>query len=122
MKRKKINTIYFHGADDKNIFTFTESFLEIGLFWIYIALNPGRKWEQVYENLSKYEKPAFRNEYNKAFSICNTYKNLSKLFLKKELHLKNLFLLPKDGTAFNQLVRLERADESRWKEVLELTA
>ncbi|MBI5664898.1 MAG: hypothetical protein HZC49_07410 [Nitrospirae bacterium] len=122
MKKKRINDIYFHGADDRNIFAFTERFLESGLFWIYIALNPARKWDQAYENLPKDKKQVFRNEYNKAFVICNTYKNLSRLFLKKELHVKDLFLLHGDGIPFETVIRLERADESRWKEALELAA
>lgn len=122
MKKKRINDIYFQGADDRDIFLFTERFLEGGLFWIYIAINPGRNWEQAYEKLSRDKKPVFRNEYNKAFLICNTYKNLSRLFLKKELHLENLFLVHRDGHSFEEIIRLERADESRWKEALELAA
>ncbi|MBI4849709.1 MAG: hypothetical protein HY808_14260 [Nitrospirae bacterium] len=122
MKKKRINDIYFHGADDRDVFAFTEKFLVSGLFWIYIAINSGREWKQVYEKLSQDNKPVFRNEYNKALLICNTYKNLSKLFLKKELHLKNLFLLHEDEILFNKLVKLEKADESRWKEALELAA
>jgi hypothetical protein len=120
MKKKRINDIYFQGADDRDIFAFTERFLESGLFWIYIAINPGRKWDKVYEKLPTDKKPAFRNEYNKAFLVCDTYKHLSKLFLKKELHIENLFL--GDRIPSDKYVRLERADEARWKEALELAA
>jgi len=122
MKKKRINDIYFLGSDDRDIFTFTERFLESGLFWIYIAINPGRDWKKAYEKLSRDKKPVFRNEYNKAFLICNTYKHLSRLFLKKELHIKNLFLLHVDRHLFEEIIKLERADESRWKEALELAA
>jgi hypothetical protein len=120
MKNKKINDIYFQGADDRNIFEFTERFLESGLFWIYIAINPGRKWDRLYEKLPRDKKQVFKDEYNKAFIICNTYKNLSKLFLKKEVHIKNLF--HGDKIPLEKLIRLERADVSRWKEALELAA
>jgi len=122
MKKKIIRDIYFNLADDRNLLLFTDKFLDSGLLWIYIAVSPEKEWGQVYDKLSKNKKPVFRNEYNKAFLICYTYRELSKLFLGKELHLKNLFMLKETEILPEKFVKLEKVDELRWKEVIELIA
>ena len=122
MKKKRIIDIYFNRADDRNLLSFTDKYLDSGLLWIYIAVSPEKEWGQVYDKLAKNKKLVFRNEYNKAFLICYTYKELSKLFLGKELNLKNLFMFKETEILHEKFVKLEKADELRWKEVIELIA
>lgn len=122
MKRKRIRDIYFNQADDRNLLSFTVKFLESGLLWIYIAVSPEKEWGQIYDKLAKNKNLVFRNEYNKAYLICYTYKELSKLFLGKALNLKNLFMFKETDIFHEKFVKLEKADELRWKEVIELIA
>lgn len=122
MKKRLVIDIYFQGADDSDIGAFTSRFLEGGLFWIYIAINPERGWAHVYEKLPENKKPVFRNEYNRAFLFCNIYKELSKLFIGKALKPENLFLPAEAAILPEKFVKYERSDDSRWKEALELAA
>lgn len=122
MKKKIIKEIYFKGADDKDLEIFTERFLNSGLFWIYIALNTDKKWKFIYEKLPKDKKSAFKNEYNKAFLFCKAYKELTKLFIGKELCPENLFLPGEAEIWPEKFIKLERADELKWKEIIELAA
>lgn len=101
---------------------FAGRFLRSGLLWAYIALNPEREWDKVFKKLPRHKKTFFREEYNKAFLFCNMYKELSKLYIGKQLELRNLFL-PKGAEAVpEEFVEFEISDELRWKEVLELAA
>src|SRR3989337_3495709 len=122
MKKKRMIDIYFNRADDRNLLSFADQFLNSGLLWIYIAVSPEKEWGQVYDKLAKNKKLVFRNEYNKAFLICYTYRELSKLFLGKELHLKNLFMFKETEIVPDKSVKLEKVDELRWKEVIQLIA
>ena len=122
MKKNIIKEIYFKGADDKDLGVFTGRFLKSGLFWIYIAINTEKNWEFIYEKLPKDKKSAFKNEYNKAFLFCKAYKELTKLFAGKEFNLKNLFL-PREAEIWpEKFIKFERADELKWKEIIELAA
>ncbi len=115
-----VKEIYFRGADDKDIKKFTESFLTGGLFWIYIAINPKKDWKSIYQSLSKERQLLFKEEYNKAFLLSKSYRELTKLFLGREILLKNYFL-PKEAEILpDRFIKYNRADELRWKEVLEL--
>ncbi|HCC69153.1 MAG TPA: hypothetical protein DEP99_04630 [Nitrospiraceae bacterium] len=120
--KKDILKIYFRGADDKDLKAFIERFLTSGLLWIYIATNPKKRWRLFYEKLLEDKKSLFRDEYNKAFLFCKTYKELSRLFIGKEIQLKNLFLPKEAETWPEKFVRYKREDELRWKEILELIA
>jgi len=120
MKRHLLKKVYFNNADDRNLERFTLRFLSSGLLWIYIALNPGKKWSHVYTKLDKKDKSLFINEYNKALFFTRTYKELTRLFLGKEIVLKNLFLSPSAETSAEALLRFNRSDDLRWKEALEL--
>lgn len=122
MKKKIIKEIYFKGADDKDLEIFIERFLKSGLFWIYIAVNTEKKWKFIYEKLPKNKKSAFKNEYNKAFLFCRAYKELTKLFIGKELCPKNLFLPHEAEIWPEKFIKLERADDLKWKEIIELAA
>ena len=120
MKRHLLKKVYFNNADDRNLERFTLRFLSSGLLWIYIALNPEKKWSHVYTELAKKDKSLFIKEYNKAFFFTMTYKELTRLFLGKEIVLKNLFLSPSAETSAEALLRFNRLDDLRWKEALEL--
>lgn len=122
MKRKIVKDIYFNGAGDKNLKVFTESFLRSGLLWTYIAINPKKNWKHIYKSLSEHKKRVFKNEYNKAFLFCKIYRELTRLFIGKEIQLKNLFLSEEAETWPEKYIKYERVDEFRWKEVLELVA
>lgn len=122
MKKKIIKKIYFKGADDKDLEVFIERFLKSGLFWIYIAVNTEKRWKFIYEKLSKNKKSAFKNEYNKAFLFCKAYKELTKLFAGKEFNLENLFLPYEAEKWPEKFIKFERADELKWKEIIELAA
>lgn len=120
--RNDVKDIYFKGADDKNLEEFTDRFLSGGLFWIYIAINGKKDWSNIYKRLSKRKRSLFEKEYNKAFLFANAYRELTRLFLGKEIILKNLFL-PHDAEKWpERFIKNNRADELRWKEVLELIA
>ncbi len=120
--KNNVKDIYFNGADDKNLEEFTERFLSKGLFWLYIAINEKKGWGNIYRRLSKHKRFLFKNEYNKAFLFTKTYRELTRLFLGKDIILKNLFL-PKEAEKWpERFVKYNRVDESRWKEVLELIA
>ncbi|MBI4690243.1 MAG: hypothetical protein HY754_08265 [Nitrospirae bacterium] len=120
MKNVLLKKVYFHGADDRNLEEFTNRFLSSGLLWIYIALNPKKKWEIVFKKIDKKNRPLFINEYNKAFFFTGTYRELTKLFLRREIILKNLFL-PDPAEKFPQnFLRPGSSDDLRWKEALEL--
>jgi len=120
MKRHLLKKVYFNNADDRNLERFTLRFLSSGLLWIYIALNPEKKWSHVYTELAKKDKSLFIKEYNKALFFTRTYKELTRLFLGKEIVLKNLFLSPSAETSAEALLRFNRSDDLRWKEALEL--
>lgn len=122
MKKKIIKEIYFNGADDQDLEIFTRRFLKNGLFWVYIAINTEKRWKSLYKKLPKNEKSAFKNEYNKAFLFCKTYKELTKLFAGKEFDLKNLFLPGEAGIRPEKFIKFERVDELKWKEIIELAA
>ena len=53
MKKKRIRDIYFNRADDRNLLSFTDKFLDSGLLWIYIAVSPEKvdelRWKEVIE-------------------------------------------------------------------------
>ena len=122
MKNNILKKVYFKNANDRNLEDFTNRFLSSGLLWIYIALNPKRKWDSVFEKLNKKNKPLFISQYNTAFLFTKTYRELSKLFLGREIILKNIFL-PHSAENFPEnFVKHHRADELRWKEALELTS
>ena len=118
--KNAVKEIYFQGADDKDLKSFAERFLNSGLFWIYIAINPKKDWKSLYQYLSKEKQILFKNEYNKAFLLSRSYKKLAKLFLGREILLKNYFLLKEAETEPDKFIKYNRADELRWKEVLEL--
>lgn len=122
MKNNILKKVYFQNANDRNLEDFTNRFLSSGLLWIYIALNPKRKWDLVFEKLNKKNKSLFISEYNTAFLFTRTYRELSKLFLGREIILKNIFL-PHSAENFPEnFVKHNRSDELRWKEALELTS
>lgn len=118
--KNAVKKIYFQGADDKDMKSFAQRFLKSGLFWIYIAINPRRDWRSLYQNLSKEKQILFRHEYNKAFLLSRSYRRLTKLFLGREISLKNHFLPKEAETEPDNFIRYNKADELRWKEVLEL--
>lgn len=120
MKKDILRKIYFNGADDGNLEEFTKRFLSNGLLWIYIALNPRKKWSSVFEKLSKKNKSLFINEYNKAFLFTRTYRELIKAFLGKEIILENIFLPHSAETTPESFIKFNRPDDLRWKEALEL--
>lgn len=120
MKKEILKRIYFHDADDSNLEEFTVKSLSSSLFWIYIALNSKRQWDVVFKKLSRRNKPLFIREYNKAFLFTKTYRELTKLFLGRNITLKNLFLPPAAETHPDQFIKFNRSDDLRWKEALEL--
>lgn len=120
MKKDILKKIYFHDADDRNLEDFTSRFLSSGLLWIYIALNPEKQWELIFENLSKNQRAKFISEYNKAFLFTRTYKEFTKLCLGKTITLKNLFLPHSAETSPEGFIKINRSDDLRWKEALEL--
>lgn len=120
MKNDLLKKVYFHNADDRNLEEFTNRFLPSGLLWIYIALNPKKQWEAVFEKITKRNKPLFINEYNKAFLFTRIYRELTKLFLGKEIILENHFLPYSAEASPESFIKSNRADDLRWKEVLEL--
>lgn len=120
MKRNRLREIYFHDADDRNLEEFTINFLQSGLLWIYIALNSKKQWELVFKKLNKKNKYLFIKEYNKAFLFTRTYRELTRLFLGKEIILKNLFLPLSAETHPEGFIKFNRSDDLRWKEALEL--
>ena len=122
MKKDILKKIYFHGADDRNLEEFTNRFLSSGLFWTYIALNPPKQWDLIFKKLSRKKKSLFVNEYNKAFFFTRTYRELTKLFLGREIILKNLFLPHSAEISPENFIKSNRADDLRWKEALELTS
>jgi len=115
-----LKKVYFNNADDRNLERFTLKFLSSGLLWVYIALNPERKWGHIFTGLDKKDKSLFIKEYNKAFFFTKTYKELTRLFLGKKIVLKNLFLPPSAETSPEVLLKFNRSDDLRWKEALEL--
>ncbi len=119
MKKDVLKKVYFHDEDDRNLDEFVSRFLESGLLWIYIGLSPRREWGLVYEKLKRKDKLIFINEYNKAFLFTRTYSELTRLFLGKEIILKNIFLPRSAETNPERFVRSSRSDDMRWKEVLE---
>lgn len=122
MKRHLLKKVYFNGADDRNLERFTLRFLSSGLLWVYIALNPERRWGDIFTGLDKKDKSLFIEEYNKAFFFTRTYKELTRLFLGKEIILKNLFLPSDAETSPEGFIKFNRSDDLRWKETLELVS
>ncbi|GBD98454.1 hypothetical protein BMS3Abin07_00468 [bacterium BMS3Abin07] len=120
MKRDILKKIYFNGGDDRDLDGFVEKFLPDGLLWIYIALNSEKPWEDVSGRLEKKKKALFVQEYNKAFLFSRSYRELARLFLGREIILHNLFLPHRAEAEPELFMRFERADDLRWKEVLEL--
>ena len=120
MKKDIIKKIYFQGADDKNLEKFTKLFLQGGLLWIYIALNPEKLWDSIFKKLKGENRRLFISEYNKAFLFTKTYRELTKLFLGKEIALKNIFLPHYAETTPDRFLKFNRSDDLRWKEALEL--
>ncbi|MBI5043317.1 MAG: hypothetical protein HZC10_05720 [Nitrospirae bacterium] len=118
--KNAVKKIYFQGADDKDMKNFADRFLNSGLFWIYIAINPKKDWKSLYQNLSKEKQILFKDEYNKAFLLSRSYRKLTKLFLGRGISLKNYFLPKEAETEPDKFIKYNRADELRWKEVLEL--
>ena len=122
MKRSILRKIYFQNAADGNLKEFTVKFLQSGLLWIYIALNPKKQWDVVFKTLSRKNKLLFTREYNKAFFFTKTYRELTRLFLGREIALKNLFLPLTAETYPDNFIKFNRSDDLRWKEALELTS
>ncbi len=120
MKKDLLKKAYFDDADDTDIETFTLSFLPGGLFWLYIALNPQRKWKLVHGKLDKGNKALFERQYNKAFLFTRTYGILTRLSLSHKIALSNLFLPRSADTLPEAYVRADKADDFRWKEALDL--
>jgi len=120
MKKDILKKIYFQGADDKNLEKFTKRFLSSGLLWIYIALNSKKHWDSIFKKLKGGNRYLFIGEYNKAFLFTRSYKELTKLFLGKEIVLKNIFLPHSVETTPERFLKFNRSDDLRWKEVLEL--
>ena len=120
MKKDIIKKIYFQGADDKNLEKFTKLFLQGGLLWIYIALNPEKQWDSIFKKFKGENRRLFISEYNKAFLFTKTYRELTKLFLGKEIALKNIFLPHYAETTPDRFLKFNRSDDLRWKEALEL--
>lgn len=120
MKKDILKKIYFQDADDRDLEKFTKQFVSSGLLWIYIALNSKKHWDSVFKKLKGKNRYLFIGEYNKAFLFSKTYRELTKLFLGKEIILKNIFLPHAAGTAPDRFLQFNRSDDLRWKEVLEL--
>jgi len=120
MRKDILKKIYFQGTDDKDLEKFTKRFLSSGLLWIYIALNSKKHWGSVFKKLKGKNRYLFIDEYNKAFLFTKTYKELTKLFLGKEIVLKNIFLSHTAEIAPERLLKFNRSDDLRWKEALEL--
>lgn len=118
--KNTVKKIYFQGADDKDLKGFADRFLNSGLFWIYIAINPKKDWSSLYQNLSREKQRLFKNEYNKVFLLSSSYRELTKLLLGREISLKNYFLPDEAKAQPDNFIKYNRADELRWKEVLEL--
>jgi len=122
MKTSILKKIYFQNADDSNPKEFTAKYLSSGLLWIYIALNPEKQWAAILEKLPKNKKSKFISEYNKAFLFTKTYKELTKLFIGREIILKNLFLPYRAEISPDKFIKFTRSDDLRWKEALELVS
>jgi len=120
MKKDILRKIYFQGGDDRNLEKFTKRFLSSELLWIYIALNPEKHWDSISKKLKGRDRRLFISEYNKAFLFTKTYKELTKLFLGKEIVLQNIFLPHSAEIAPEGLLKFNRSDDLRWKEALEL--
>ncbi len=120
MKRDILKKIYFHDADDRNLKEFTTRFLSGGFFWIYVAFSPEKQWELIFKSLSKKQKEKFISEYNKAFLFTKTYREFTRLCLGKTITLKNLFLPHLAETFPEGFMKINRPEDLRWKEALEL--
>lgn len=120
MKNDLVRKIYFYNADDKDLEKFTARFLSGGLLWVYIALHPDKKWKLIFKKLNGKDKVLFIKEYNKAFLFTRMYTVLTKLSIGHEIKLCNLFLPPSAKGFPEAFIRADRADELRWKEILEL--
>jgi hypothetical protein len=120
MKKDILKKIYFNDVDDSNIKEFTVRFLSGWLLWIYIAVNPEINWSLIFEKLSKRNKSLFINEYNKAFLFTRIYRELTKLYLGKEIILKNIFFPHSAETFPEGFIKSNQPDDLRWKEVLEV--
>ena len=120
MKNDLVRKIYFDNAKDKDIGKFTVRFLSSGMLWVYVALNPGKEWKLVFKKLNKKDKALFRREYNKAFLFTQIYRTLTKLSIGCEIKLCNLFLPPSAKKFPEAFIKANKADDLRWKEILEL--
>ncbi len=120
MKKDILKKIYFQDADDRDLEKFTKQFVSSGFLWIYIALNSKKYRDSVFKKLKGENRYLFIGEYNKAFLFTKTYKELTKLFLGKEIVLQNIFLPHSAEIAPERLLKFNRSDDLRWKDALEL--
>lgn len=95
-------------------------------FWFFLALNADRiDGKKICEKLDKRLRPLFREGYNRAYLLLQTWSKLVSFTTRKKLSLPNLFL-PKKAenypfffykAVFNDS---RKRLEKRWREILSL--